>query len=63
MGDDHREPGPPDEATRRLLTALLRIPAAEAARIRERTRPRTRPRRQVGPTADYGWVDRDRRPD
>jgi Transposase zinc-ribbon domain len=36
------------------LAALLRLPSAEAARIRERTPPRVRPRPQAGPTADYG---------
>lgn len=36
------------------LAALLRIPAAEAARIRAATPPRVRPRPQVGPSADYG---------
>jgi hypothetical protein len=34
--------------------ALLSLPTAEAARIRERTPTRVRPRRQLGSTADYG---------
>jgi hypothetical protein len=38
-----------------LLTALLRLPAEEAARIRHATPPRVRPRPQQGPSADYGW--------
>jgi hypothetical protein len=36
------------------LAALLRIPAAEAERIRLATPPRVRPRPQLGPSADYG---------
>jgi hypothetical protein len=36
------------------LAALLRIPAAEAERIRAATPPRVRPRPQLGPSADYG---------
>jgi hypothetical protein len=36
------------------LRALLRIPAGDAARIRDATPPRVRPAPQRGPTADYG---------
>jgi hypothetical protein len=37
-----------------LLGALLDIPPADAAQIRERTPARQRPRRQDGPSAEYG---------
>jgi hypothetical protein len=46
---DMRAAGPDD-----LLTVLLRIPADEAARVRQATPPRVRPRPQRGPTADHG---------
>lgn len=44
---------PPVEPGEAALTALLQLPAADAARIRERTPARVRPRKQEGPTADY----------
>jgi transposase-like protein len=44
----------PVEAGEDPLAALVRIPAAEAERIRAATPPRVRPRRQLGPSADYG---------
>ncbi|MFN2562239.1 MAG: transposase [Jatrophihabitans sp.] len=44
----------PVEAGDDPLAALLRIPAAEADRIRAATPPRVRPRPQLGPSADYG---------
>jgi hypothetical protein len=45
------DPGPADHA---LLTALLGLPAHEAAAIRARTPGRQRPHTQAGPSADYG---------
>jgi hypothetical protein len=48
------EDEPVSDAAEVLLAALLRIPAAEAARIRDSTPSRRRPRRQDGPSADYG---------
>ncbi len=44
----------PGRAAGDPLRALLRIPAGDAARIRDATPPRVRPAPQRGPTADYG---------
>jgi hypothetical protein len=46
--------GEPELSWRDLLSALLHIPAEDAARIRDLTQPRVRPRPQLGPSADYG---------
>jgi hypothetical protein len=54
VADSQGDPVPDSTAAERLLTALLQIPAADAAKIRDRTPSRVRPRKQEGPTADYG---------